>query len=342
MKWCALLLLMLACADAQASWSDWWLNKDQQAQRALDHGDAKRAAQLFNDPRHRAYAESKAGNYADAAKQLVDFNDAQSQYNRGNALAYSGDLKQALTAYDTALKQSPENSSLHSDAQHNRDLVAKQLQQQKQNQSKQGNKGNKNDQNKQGKQNDKDNQHQQGSNSSGSSNSSGNSGNEKDNKDGKKNNNKNGKSNSSSENASNGNKQQGQSGQQSASNNGHSSSSASGAQSSASAQQNARDKAQAQRDVAVAAAQQQREQSGNSSSASSAQGMAGVSQSAANSNSSKGQPAAMDMPKPPTEQSLAEDQWLRQIPDDPAGLVRRKFLIEHWLKQHKAQHENSN
>jgi Ca-activated chloride channel homolog len=27
------------------------------------------------------------------------------------------------------------------------------------------------------------------------------------------------------------------------------------------------------------------------------------------------------------------DQWLRQIPDDPAGLLRRKFLIEHMMKQ---------
>ena len=54
------------------------------------------------------------------------------------------------------------------------------------------------------------------------------------------------------------------------------------------------------------------------------------------------QNAALDVPKPPSEQSLAEQQWLRQIPDDPAGLVRRKFLIEHWLKQRKAQHEDGN
>ena len=30
---------------------------------------------------------------------------------------------------------------------------------------------------------------------------------------------------------------------------------------------------------------------------------------------------------------MALDQWLRQIPDSPAGLLRRKFLIEHIIRQ---------
>jgi Ca-activated chloride channel family protein len=34
-----------------------------------------------------------------------------------------------------------------------------------------------------------------------------------------------------------------------------------------------------------------------------------------------------------SEQQLSEDQWLRNIPDDPGGLLRRKFLIEHMLRQ---------
>jgi hypothetical protein len=28
---------------------------------------------------------------------------------------------------------------------------------------------------------------------------------------------------------------------------------------------------------------------------------------------------------------------LRQIPDDPGGLLRRKFMIEHWMKQQQVQ-----
>jgi Ca-activated chloride channel family protein len=35
----------------------------------------------------------------------------------------------------------------------------------------------------------------------------------------------------------------------------------------------------------------------------------------------------------PSEQQLAQEQWLRQIPDDPGGLLRRKFMIEHLIRQ---------
>jgi Ca-activated chloride channel family protein len=44
--------------------------------------------------------------------------------------------------------------------------------------------------------------------------------------------------------------------------------------------------------------------------------------------------------QPLSEQQLAEDQWLRRIPEDPGGLLRRKFLIEHMLRQQqRAQQE---
>jgi len=45
--------------------------------------------------------------------------------------------------------------------------------------------------------------------------------------------------------------------------------------------------------------------------------------------------------QPMTEQQLAEEQWLRQIPDDPGGLLRRKFMIEHMLR-HQQQPEPFN
>ncbi len=40
---------------------------------------------------------------------------------------------------------------------------------------------------------------------------------------------------------------------------------------------------------------------------------------------------------PATEQAMARDQWLRQIPDDPGGLLRRKFLIEHLILERAAE-----
>ena len=44
--------------------------------------------------------------------------------------------------------------------------------------------------------------------------------------------------------------------------------------------------------------------------------------------------AAASMP-PQTEQQLAQEQWLRRIPDDPGGLWRRKFLY-----QYKREHQS--
>src|SRR3546814_5608114 len=43
--------------------------------------------------------------------------------------------------------------------------------------------------------------------------------------------------------------------------------------------------------------------------------------------------------EPKSEQQLAEEQWLRQIPDDPGGLLRRKFMIEHLMRQQQDQQQ---
>ena len=42
-------------------------------------------------------------------------------------------------------------------------------------------------------------------------------------------------------------------------------------------------------------------------------------------------------PHPESERAMSLDQWLRWIPDDPGGLLRRKFMIEHMLHQEKSQ-----
>jgi len=48
--------------------------------------------------------------------------------------------------------------------------------------------------------------------------------------------------------------------------------------------------------------------------------------------------AAGRRPEPPSsEQQLAREQWLQRIPDDPGGLLRRKFMIEHLLRQQGIQ-----
>ena len=40
--------------------------------------------------------------------------------------------------------------------------------------------------------------------------------------------------------------------------------------------------------------------------------------------------------EPPDEKALALQQWLRQIPEDPAGLLRRKFMVEHLQRKRDA------
>ncbi len=120
----SLALIASSAAAYGDTWSDLWLTSEQQGQRLLAAGKAADAAPLFTDPRRRAYAELQAGKYAAAARRLSPLTDVDSEYNRGNALAHSGDLKGALAAYDTALARQPANA----DARHNREIVARALQ----------------------------------------------------------------------------------------------------------------------------------------------------------------------------------------------------------------------
>ncbi len=40
---------------------------------------------------------------------------------------------------------------------------------------------------------------------------------------------------------------------------------------------------------------------------------------------------------PPSEEDIALEQWLRQIPEDPSGLLRRKFMLEHIQRKQQGQ-----
>jgi Ca-activated chloride channel family protein len=318
------LLLALVASSAQAS--SWWLTPDQEGQRALKDGDPNRAARLFTDPQRRAYAQIEARQYADAARNLAPLNDAESQYNRGNALAHTGDLSSALSAYDNALKRAPADSSLRRDAQHNRDLVAQQLkaqEKQQQGAGSQGGKGGQQDQ-KAGQQEGATGQQNQGAGQQGADQQSQGAGQQA--------------QNSSPPKA-------GDSPQSSASNSGASDRSGGSQAQSAqppAAQQgsSASDSAdQARRDVEAALDRSRAPNAQgleNQNRLGQAQNQAGDNAPpAARGSTLKGSEPQPSGPRasPPSEQALSTDQWLRQIPDDPAGLLRRKFLIEHMIKQ---------
>jgi Ca-activated chloride channel family protein len=298
-------LILAALLASSAHAGNWWLTPDQEAQRALEAGDATRAARLFTDPQHRAYAEIEAKQYADAARRLEPFEDGESQYNRGNALARAGDLPAALSSYEAALKHAAAGSSLHRDAEHNRDLVAQQLEDQKKSQQQpkngsgqQGQKGNQ-QQSQSGQQQGQGGQQQQGQSGQQQQGQS-----------------------SQQQQGQSGQQQQGQSGQQQGPNGDQH-------QSAGQEQKGADQQASNPRDALQGGSNDQHPLSQAQN-----QGGAEGSRAAPESSSSRRE-RQPDLPRatPPSEQSLSEDQWLRQIPDDPAGLLRRKFLIEHMMKQ---------
>jgi len=41
--------------------------------------------------------------------------------------------------------------------------------------------------------------------------------------------------------------------------------------------------------------------------------------------------------KPSSDAAIALDQWLRQIPEDPSGLLRRKFMLDHLRREQEGK-----
>lgn len=131
---CVALLLLsypLPKTSYALDWQDLWHSKDQQAQQAYNQGNFTKAAELFSDPDWKAAAQYRAGQYDQSLESLKNSQTSSNAYNRGNALAQAGQLEAALKSYDEALARNPSDS----DAQYNRDIVKKALNQQKQNQN---------------------------------------------------------------------------------------------------------------------------------------------------------------------------------------------------------------
>ena len=278
-RWLALSALApLCCAAALTSqtaragewwsWLDLWRTPEQQAQAMLDAGKPAQAAARFSDPRRRAYADLEAARYQQAAKLLALYTDPESEYNLGNALAESGRLPAALSAYDAALRLTPADG----DIRHNRDLVELALRQQR----------------------------QSGAKGSGSRQSGGRG-------------------------------VQSSSGARTASS---SSRAGTGEPAGSSEQPNAPQASQERR------AGSSREAPGE------ARRDARFGQSVARARRQPGHAgqvpdagrlvaggARTSQRKPEAERQLMLDQWLRQIPDSPAGLLQRQFLIDHMLRQ---------
>jgi Ca-activated chloride channel family protein len=136
---CALLVCaVMPLPRAEAfEWSDLWQRPDQRGFEAMQANDAARAATLFKDPAWKGAAEFRAEDFPASAATLDRLDTADGNYNRGNALAKSGKLEEAIGAYERTLEIDPN----HEDARYNRDLLRDFLEKQKQEQQQQGQNG---------------------------------------------------------------------------------------------------------------------------------------------------------------------------------------------------------
>ena len=150
--WLMLLPLVLLAQPQRAEanvWTDLWQRADQQAQTQLEAGNAKEAQALAKNPELRGSAAYRAGDFAaattDFAAAGAQKDSADISYNRGNALAKQGKFPEAIAAYDEALKRAPDMDDAKANRKAVEDFLKKQQQQkqdqqQKDSQDHQGNK----------------------------------------------------------------------------------------------------------------------------------------------------------------------------------------------------------
>ena len=318
--WLAIIVLavMWQPHPVQAStWSDLWARPDQQAYRALQHGDAKAAAKLFKDPHWRSIAQYRAGNYAAAAAGFAHEHTPDALYNQGNALARAGKLDAAARNYRKVLQQQPANQ----DAQHNLKIVEDLLKRQQQHKNKNQNK-------QQGKtgQSAAQNSKQDQSNRQSQA--------------------KHGKQNPTGQQQSK-NAKQNQTGQQQAKNTRQNQS---GKGQSPNAKQHSARQQQAQaqnhhdtgnKQPPASAANKQPAATGQKQSdrkPQTQQAQAHNQSDLGNTAQDKHAATATREMKTKSESAQALEQWLRRIPDDPGGLLRRKFMMQH---QQREQADNN-
>jgi Ca-activated chloride channel family protein len=260
-----LLLLPLPKNSYAFEWHDLWQSKDQQAQQAFNKNKFEQAANLFENQDWKAVAHYKAGEYDKALENLKSNQTELSAYNQGNALAKSGQLEQAIKAYEKALTLKPDDA----DAKYNKELVEKELEKQKQDQQKQDKKE---DQSKEDSEQQKTNDKSEKSEDHKASEQKPEQSNER-------------------------KSEQQKADEQKADEDKE--------------QQDKKDNKQAEE----AKAQQTEEKKPDDSKADKEKSVSAQE-------------------KPSTEEQQANEQWLKRIPDDPAGLLKRKFKYQYGQRNH--------
>ena len=261
-----LLSLTLICllpfpeSSYAVEWKDLWQTQNQQAQQAFKQQNYQQAAGQFDSPQWKAAAQYKAGQFDLAIETLLDDDSATGLYNKGNALAQSGKLQEAIDAYEKSLGLNPENE----DAKYNKQQVEKQLDKQKQQQQQGDNK-------QQSEQDDKQ-KDEQGDSSE-------------------------------------------QSGEQ--------------------------DKKEQDADADQSEQQQSEENSESDEKEESDESESNQQEQQAEETESEDESEDVAKPSEYNESEQANEQWLKRIPDDPAGLLKRKFKYQYGQRGRKTKNDQA-
>lgn len=108
------------------AWKGLWKTPNQRGADALNAGEPGIASTLFEDGDWRGAAAYRGENYEAAVAAFAANPSADGHYNRGNALAQSGNYAEAITAYEIAIGL----DTSHEDAIKNKEIVEQLLQQQ--------------------------------------------------------------------------------------------------------------------------------------------------------------------------------------------------------------------
>ncbi len=304
-----------------------WRTHDQQAMRAFEQGDSKTAAEKFQDPLWKATALYKQGEYEQAAKTLDSalqatpdaetdtppvkrLSESDVLYNKANALAKMGQYQQAVETYDAALELDPENE----DAAYNKKLVEDLLnQQQQQNQQQQN-------------QNQQDNQQQQ--QSGGEQNQQQSQNNDQQQNDSQNQNSQNQQQQGQQQQDASQTQQQDMQNQQQAGQDQDAQQDPSQQEQRQAQQQKAEQQsADEQQNQQAQAQEQQDQQQDNNVRQQQAQQQA--EQQDAEQQQEKAAQLSDQTEQERDAQAKVTKRWLQRIPDDPGGLLRRKFYYQY-------------